>query len=205
MHAGSMCAQTGATCPTYTALPEDYGVVAKGSHPKLPQASHVVDSTSTDPCCDDPCGLLEEGNPANNEMNYVYYLNAQLTKVISNFSPHFVIDTGRNGVTDERSDCSNWCNIRGAGIGVQPTIETGDMSLIDAYYWLKTPGESDGCTQYLPSDSNAFDEGGVCPRFDVMCASVDSIGSEPNEPYAPEAGDWFDYQIKSLADNSVWS
>lgn len=97
------------------------------------------------------------------------------------------------------------CNIRGAGIGVKPTIDTGDNTLVDAYYWLKTPGESDGCTQYLPSGSDPNSQGSVCPRFDVMCASSDSIGSESGEPFAPEAGDWFDYQIKSLADNAVWS
>lgn len=45
-----------------------------------------------------------------------------------------------------RNDCANWCNIRGAGVGVQPTFHTADTSMIDAYFWLKTPGESDGCT-----------------------------------------------------------
>ena len=67
---------------------------------------------------------------------------------------------------------------------------------MDAFYWLKTPGESDGCTQTLPG-------GGRCARFDTMCASVDSIGSKPSEPRAPEAGRWFDYQIKMLGANAV--
>ena len=35
-----------------------------------------------------------------------------------------------------------------------------------------------------------------------MCGSSDSIGSESDEPYAPEAGQWFDYQIKQLAENA---
>ena len=64
--------------------------------------------------------------------------------------------------------------------------------VVDAYFWLKTPGESDGCTQILP-------DGATCPRFDADCASQDSLGSWPGEPRAPEAGQWFDYQVKQLA------
>ena len=62
----------------------------------------------------------------------------------------FIIDTGRNGVTNEREDCANWCNIRNAGVGHRPTTDTEDSEMIDAYLWLKTPGESDGCTEMLP-------------------------------------------------------
>ena len=58
-----------------------------------------------------------------------------------------------------------------------------------------TPGESDGCTQILPT-------GKPCPRFDSMCASFDSIGSLNGEPRAPEAGGWFLYQIQMLAKNA---
>lgn len=47
-----------------------------------------------------------------------------------------------------RGDCANWCNIRGAGVGHFPTVDTGNP-MIDAYFWLKTPGESDGCTQVI--------------------------------------------------------
>lgn len=61
--------------------------------------------------------------------------------------------------------------------------------MIDAFLWLKTPGESDGCTQTLP-------DGNACKRYDSFCGSVDSIGSSSGEPRAPEAGKWFDYQIK---------
>ena len=108
--------------------------------------------------------------------------------------PHFIVDTGRNGVGNMRSDCSNWCNPRGAGVGRFPTTETGNSS-IDAFLWLKTPGESDGCTQTLP-------DGSACARYDSFCGSFDSIGSQGSEPRAPEAGKWFDYQIKMLAENA---
>lgn len=52
---------------------------------------------------------------------------------------HFVIDTSRNGVGSN----GEWCNPSGRALGKTPTLSTGD-SLIDAYLWIKRPGESDG-------------------------------------------------------------
>lgn len=54
---------------------------------------------------------------------------------------HFVIDTSRNGAG--ATPDNQWCNPSGRKIGKAPTTETGDP-LIDAYLWLKRPGESDG-------------------------------------------------------------
>jgi endoglucanase len=58
---------------------------------------------------------------------------------------HFVIDTSRNGngpytggSPDER-----WCNPPGRALGESPTTKTADP-LVDAYLWVKRPGESDG-------------------------------------------------------------
>jgi len=147
-----------------------------------------------DACCADPCRLEGQYNPAQNELNYV-------NELIQNFrqagfqNPYFVIDTGRNGVPGPRADCANWCNIRGAGVGLKPTTNTANTTVIDAYYWLKTPGESDGCTQQLP-------DGSQCARFDSFCGSQDSLGSRSGEPRAPVAGNWFDYEVKQLADNA---
>jgi endoglucanase len=65
---------------------------------------------------------------------------------------HFVIDTSRNGVgpwpgsdAHPASDpaTQDWCNPPDRGLGRRPTAETG-VSLLDAYLWIKTPGESDG-------------------------------------------------------------
>jgi cellulose 1,4-beta-cellobiosidase len=143
-----------------------------------------------DACCSDPCDLLSQYNPSNNEHNYVL----QLANSFASFNPGFLIDTGRNGVPNARSNCANWCNIRNSGAGTTPSTNTS-YAAIDAYYWLKTPGESDGCTQNLPN-------GTACARFDSMCASVDSIGSEGSEPRAPTAGAWFDYMVQMLAKNA---
>ena len=142
-------------------------------------------------CCRDMCHLIEQSSEANNELNYVQMLANQLHN-FGVWSPHFVIDTGRNGVDDMRSDCSNWCNIRGAGLGLWPTADTALPDLVDAYYWLKTPGESDGCTSQLP-------DGRACPRYDGMCGSLDSLGSRSGEPFAPEAGQWWMEQAMQLA------
>merc|ERR1712048_600017 len=83
----------------------------------------------------------------------------------------------------------------GMGAGKLPTTDTGS-DMVDALFWLKTPGESDGCTQTVP-------DGSQCVRYDTMCGSSDSIGSRSGEPRAPEAGKWFDYQVKMLAENAV--
>jgi len=145
-------------------------------------------------CCADPCGLAQEWSAGNNELNYAQEL-AVAARAVLGMRPHMVIDTGRNGKTSMRMDCAHWCNIRGAGAGVASTASTAAPEIVDAYFWLKTPGESDGCTEELPS-------GGLCPRFDRDCASPDSLGSVGGEPRAPEAGHWFDYQVKQLAENA---
>jgi len=144
-----------------------------------------------DPCCEDPCSLESQYNPGNNELNFAAGLVAGAAHTLG-IEAHVIIDTGRNGVTDKREDCANWCNPRGSGAGVKSTWRTANRTLVDAYFWLKTPGESDGCTEILP-------DGQKCPRFDSKCKSVDSLGTRAMEPRAPEAGQWFDFQVKQLA------
>ncbi|MER6994801.1 glycoside hydrolase family 6 protein [Streptomyces sp. NPDC000410] len=58
---------------------------------------------------------------------------------------HFVIDTSRNGngPYTEGDPKENWCNPPGRALGETPTTATGDP-LVDAYLWIKRPGESDG-------------------------------------------------------------
>jgi len=148
---------------------------------------------ASDPCCADPCKLESQWNPANNELNFAQALTKAAAGSLS-WNAKAIIDTGRNGVPDARVDCKNWCNPRDTGAGTASTSETGNAN-IDAFFWLKTPGESDGCSQDLPS-------GGSCKRYDSMCGSADSIGTKSGEPKCPEAGQWFDYQVKMLAANA---
>ncbi len=63
---------------------------------------------------------------------------------------HFVIDTSRNGAgpwtappRHPAGDPQDWCNPPDRGLGLRPTVDTG-VPLLDAYLWIKTPGESDG-------------------------------------------------------------
>ncbi|MFF3451600.1 glycoside hydrolase family 6 protein [Streptomyces sp. NPDC002667] len=53
---------------------------------------------------------------------------------------HFVVDTSRNGNGPLEGV---WCNPPGRALGTPPTTVTGEP-LLDAYLWIKRPGESDG-------------------------------------------------------------
>ena len=55
---------------------------------------------------------------------------------------HYVIDTGRNGAGPADGELY-WCNPSGRALGSPPTTETGNGN-VDAFLWVKRPGESDG-------------------------------------------------------------
>ncbi|MEV1290231.1 glycoside hydrolase family 6 protein [Micromonospora sp. NPDC049679] len=61
-----------------------------------------------------------------------------------------VIDTSRNGNGPLGSE---WCDPAGRAIGTPSTTVTGDAK-VDAYLWVKLPGEADGCLagagQFVP-------------------------------------------------------
>ncbi|MFI6968440.1 glycoside hydrolase family 6 protein [Streptomyces phaeochromogenes] len=62
---------------------------------------------------------------------------------------HFVIDTSRNG-NGPYTGTDSWCNPPGRALGTPPTTATG-APLIDAYLWIKRPGESDGTCRGGPT------------------------------------------------------
>jgi endoglucanase len=95
--------------------------------------------------------------------------------------PHALIDTSRNGQgpwtppSGVYPDPQDWCNPPDRGLGLTPTTDTGDP-LIDAYLWIKVPGESDGsCTR------------GTGGTIDPVRGMVD-----------PVAGAWFPQQASEL-------
>ncbi|MGY1583215.1 glycoside hydrolase family 6 protein [Streptomyces sp. MN13] len=100
---------------------------------------------------------------------------------------HFVIDTSRNGRgawTPEpgkySGDPEAWCNAPGRGLGPRPTADTG-VPLVDAYLWIKIPGESDGsCTRNTG--------GTVDPEYGIV---------------DPPAGTWWPDQAHTLARNAA--
>ena len=103
---------------------------------------------------------------------------------------HFVIDTSRNGAGPWQppaydfpgpfgTDPQDWCNPPDRGNGLRPTTATGS-DLLDAFLWVKTPGESDGeCNRSLGPPGETID-----PEW----GQID-----------PGAGDWFADQALQLA------
>jgi cellulose 1,4-beta-cellobiosidase len=123
---------------------------------------------------------LGQANPCPDEGTYVTELNEAL-KAEGIVDKKFIIDTARNGKV-VRKDWGSWCNIKGAGIGPRPQV--APSPLLDAYFWIKPPGESDGT-----SDEKAA-------RFDAACQSEDSMLN------APEAGQWFNAHFVELVKNA---
>lgn len=64
----------------------------------------------------------------------------------------FVIDTSRNGGSDD----GDWCNPAGAGLGADPAAPA-PSKLVDALLWVKHPGESDGSCGASGLPPGAFD------------------------------------------------
>lgn len=100
---------------------------------------------------------------------------------------HFVIDTSRNGQgpwtpTTSYPDPMTWCNPPDRGLGVRPTANTGN-TLLDAYLWIKIPGESDGeCTRGLGPAGTTVD-----PEWGLI---------------DPPAGAWFPEMALDLVHNA---
>lgn len=68
---------------------------------------------------------------------------------------HFIVDSGRNGL-GPTSDMQ-WCNPDGRALGRRPTTRTGNP-LVDAFLWIKTPGESDGACNGNPASGTWMPE-----------------------------------------------
>ncbi len=74
---------------------------------------------------------------------------------------HFVVDTSRSGLgpwaPPAYPDPQDWCNPPDRGLGLPPTADTG-LPLVDAFLWVKIPGESDGeCTRGLGPGGETVD------------------------------------------------
>jgi len=72
--------------------------------------------------------------------NEVSYDKAVLSALGNPSNLHAVVDTSRNG----NGSNGQWCDPSGRALGQTPTAATGDTA-IDAFLWVKPPGESDGC------------------------------------------------------------
>jgi len=168
--------------------------------------------------------LPSQRDPATNysTVNYSPAYAATVTAGIQAFmgsaaaSTHFVIDTGRNGQGPMKTapyalapynqsatvisglSAGNWCNAYGAGVGLRPSANT-HVALLDAYLWLKVPGESDGNCDSAGGarawDFSAYNPWGLVGdaqnQFDPLWGMID-----------PVAGYWFAAQALQLAQNA---
>lgn len=105
------------------------------------------------------------------------------------------VDGGRY---DRRIHLGNWCNQDGAGLGERPTASPATG--IDAYAWIKPPGESDGSSEEIPNDEGK--------GFDRMCdPTYEGNPRNQNNPSgakadAPVSGHWFQAQFEELLANA---
>jgi endoglucanase len=128
---------------------------------------------------------------------------------------HFVVDTSRNGQGPLNASIyanapynqpasvvqtltnGSWCNPPARGLGTDPTANTG-ISLLDAYLWVKTPGQSDG-TCDAAGGARAWDYAAYTqPEWPTAAA-----GQAVFDPLwgldDPIAGTWFPQQALDLA------
>jgi len=106
-------------------------------------------------------------NPFIDEQSYAAALDAAFVRAGFPSTVGFLIDTSRNGwgsairpkgpststvldtfvnqtKIDGRNDMGQWCNQPNAGLGTPPTVNPGGFPNLQAFVWIKPPGESDG-------------------------------------------------------------
>ena len=129
----------------------------------------------------DGARALHPTNPCSGEFDFVERFSADLAG-LGITGKGFIIDTSRNGRVGAVRHRGHYCNLAGAGLGERP--RAAPRPRVDAYYWVKPPGESDGS-----DDTNA-------PRFNPGCASDCALRP------APHAGLWFDAYFTALVKNA---
>jgi cellulose 1,4-beta-cellobiosidase len=113
----------------------------------------------------------------------------------SSTDPNTFVDESR---IDRRIHLGNWCNQAGAGIGERP--RANPITGVDAYVWVKPPGESDGSSREIPNDEGK--------GFDRMCDPTYEGNPRNNNnmsgalPDAPLSGHWFAAQFQELVRNA---
>ncbi|QFR97410.1 cellobiohydrolase [Streptomyces tsukubensis] len=102
------------------------------------------------------------------------------------------------GRFDRRIHAGNWCNQAGAGLGERP--KAAPEAGVDAYVWMKPPGESDGSSKEIPNDEGK--------GFDRMCdPTYGGNARNGNNPSgakadAPLSGEFFPTQFQELLKNA---
>ncbi|MER6714422.1 MULTISPECIES: glycoside hydrolase family 6 protein [unclassified Streptomyces] len=160
-------------------------------------------------------------NRYTDELSFAQAFRNQLVSVGFNSGIGMLIDTSRNGWGgtarpagpgpqtsvdtyvdggryDRRLHVGNWCNQSGAGLGERP--QANPAAGIDAYVWMKPPGESDGASKMIENpDGKGFDR--MCdPTYEGNARNnYNMSGALPD---APLSGDWFSAQFRQLMQNA---
>ncbi|WP_306610744.1 glycoside hydrolase family 6 protein [Streptomyces lunaelactis] len=165
-----------------------------------------------------------EWNPNFDEADFTKNVHKELVTQGWPTSTGMVIDTSRNGwggaarpsvaststtldtwvsesKVDRRAHRGLWCNVSGAGIGAPPqSSPVGNPdSYIDAFLWVKPPGESDGASEDIENDEGKRQDPMCDPTFSAPAGGNNKTGALPN---APLAGHWFHDQFEMLVKNA---
>jgi cellulose 1,4-beta-cellobiosidase len=100
---------------------------------------------------------------------------------------------------DTRPHRGLWCNQSGAGLGAPPQATPSGFpaSHLDAFVWVKPPGDSDGASSLIANDEGK--------GFDRMCdpTFLTQYNVLSNAlPNAPLSGHWFHAQFVQLVQNA---
>jgi cellulase/cellobiase CelA1 len=164
-----------------------------------------------------------EFNPYNSELAYAQALRTAFVNRGMPAGTAMLIDTSRNGWggpnrptqaststdlntwvnasrIDRRPHRGGWCNQNGSGIGARPTTQSPAAG-IDAFVWIKPPGESDGVSSDIPDPNDPN------KKFDAICdpnAQNRYNSAFPTNalPDAPHAGRWFPAEFQMLVRNA---
>ena len=153
---------------------------------------------------------------------------------------HFIVDTSRNGLGPDSMQgyaaapydqpasvtstlaSGDWCNPPSAGLGIKPTAAAGvsltsldsylpgNPPLVDAYLWVKTPGQSDGQCD-AAGGVRTWDDAADTPSI-TGWPSGSSATFQTFDPLwslqtgsvftDPAAGAWFPQEALSLAQHA---
>ncbi|GGT21821.1 glycoside hydrolase family 6 protein [Streptomyces chromofuscus] len=169
-------------------------------------------------------GKYYEWNPNFDESDFTKAVHAALVAQGWPASTGMVVDTSRNGwggagrptaegtstvldtyvsqsKVDRRAHRGLWCNVNGAGLGHPPQASPAGHpdAHLDAFLWIKPPGESDGASEDIPNDEGKRPDPMCNPDYTAPNAGNNPTGAMPD---APLAGHWFHNQFAMLVRNA---
>ncbi|WP_406460915.1 glycoside hydrolase family 6 protein [Streptomyces sp. NBC_01622] len=125
--------------------PRTHVYLDAGNSGWIPEAWRLVDALKASGVARADGVALNVSNFRTDKVSSAY--GDQLSKDLA--GKHYVIDTSRNG-NGPYSGTDAWCNPPGRALDTPPTTRT-DNPLLDAYLWIKRPGESDGTCRGGPA------------------------------------------------------